>query len=305
MDKILFIDLQNQIWRAFVKFAPHVKHERCFLNTNCDHVDNNAHCQCGSPWSIDPPFCYGDKYSIVFNFFRNLRPIIEDFTPDKCFLILEGHPQFRYDLYADYKANRIIKVASRSDNQLKINEAKTIILALLPHLPLTLAKADKYEADDTIASLCDNMREEDLSVVSSDSDFIQLLQRGYKNIRVYNPIKKMDMEAPAYPYVAWKCLAGDKSDNIPNLLGPKKAIATASDPNLLQKFLQLEENRANFSINRQLIEFRSIPMEEISLQEGQRNWQFLYDAFRQMKFESIIRDPTWKRYINTFECIKY
>ena len=279
MDKILFIDLQNQIWRALIKFGPDIVHQQCFIDKNCDHVNHKPHCKCGSPWDTEQVFCYGDKYSIVFNFFRNLRPQIENFAPDKCFAVLEGHPQFRYDLYANYKANRLIKTASRSNNQLKISEAKEVIMALLPHLPITLAKADKYEADDTIASLCDNLKEEDLSIISGDSDFIQLLQRGYHNIRIYNPIKKVDMEAPQYPYVAWKCLAGDKSDNIPNLLGPKKAVATASNPELLQKFLQIEENRANFSINRQLIEFRSIPMEEIQLQEGQRHWQYLHNAF--------------------------
>jgi 5'-3' exonuclease len=306
MDKVLFIDGDNAIWRANTSFGPPVEHKLCEAHHLCEHASaEKYHCQCNSPYNVEEQFCYGDRYYVVFNFFRNLRPLIEQFSPVKCFFVLEGHPQFRYDLYADYKANRLIKEASRADAKKKMMEGKEMILSLLPHLPLTTARAVHYEADDTIASLCDNMKEEDLVIISGDSDFIQLLQRGYSQIQVYHPIKKIYLEAPTYPYVAWKCLNGDKSDNIPKLLSPKKALATVNDPELFQKFLSVEENRANFSINRQLIEFGKVPEEEIELQEGQRNFQYLFDAFSQMKFGSIIRPGTWDRYVETFNCIKY
>lgn len=295
MDKVLFIDGHNFIWRANITFGGPVKHVPA----------TEGKCVCKAPWNEEEQFCYGDKYGVIYNFFRNLRPIIEQFSPDKCFFVLEGHPQFRYDLYEDYKANRIIKKASRQESQDKFFQNRDVIVSLLPHLPITLARAANYEADDTVASLCENLKTEDLSIVSTDTDYIQLLQRGYPHIRIYNPIKKVDMEAPSYPYVAWKCLAGDKSDNIPALLKPKKALDTINDPELFKSFLETEENRANFNINRQLIEFRSIPEEQIQLQEGERNFQFLIDAFTQMKFESIVRPESWSKYTKTFNCIKY
>jgi 5'-3' exonuclease len=297
MDKVLFIDGHNAIWRGNVSFGPPIAHQ-----PKQDKLDE---CECKSPWDVEGQFCYGQRYGVVFNFFRNLRPLIEDFGPEKCFFVLEGHPQFRYDLYADYKANRLIKKASRAEAQDKMMEAKEIILTLLPHLPLTVVRAARYEADDLVATLCDNMQQEDLTVISSDTDYIQLLQRGYPHMQVYNPIKKLYMEAPGYPYVAWKCLNGDKSDNIPALLKPKKALDTILNPQLFQKFLSLEENRAHFNINRQLIEFQSVPEDDIIWQEGQRNFQFLHDAFKQMKFESIVRSQAWDRYIKTFNCLKY
>jgi 5'-3' exonuclease len=295
MDKILFIDGHNFIWRANITFGGPVKHEPV----------GGEKCSCKSPWNEEENFCYGEKYNVVFNFFRNLRPIIEQFSPEKCFFILEGHPQFRYDLYADYKANRLIKTASRQDDQDRFIKNRDVIVSMLRHLPITQARARAYECDDVVASLCENLREEELTVVSTDTDYIQLLQRGYPSVQIYNPIKKTYMEAPPYPYVAWKCLAGDKSDNIKALLKPKKAIDTISNPQLFQSFLQTEENRANFSINRQLIEFSAVPSEEIELQEGERNFQFLHDAFSQMKFESIVRSDSWKRYVDTFGCIKF
>lgn len=272
MDKVLLIDGMNLIWRACVKF-----------DTSAQDVD--------------------DSIIFTFNFFRNLRPLIADLAPEKCFFVLEGRPQFRYDLFADYKANRIIKEASRKEDNEKLLRAKDMIVPLLQHLPMTMCRAAAYEADDVIGSLCENMKQEELTVISTDTDYIQLLQRGYPNMRVYNPVKKIDMEAPNYPYVAWKCLNGDKSDNIPALLKPKKVAATIGNPALFQKFLSVEENRASFNINRQLIEFRSVPEDEIIIQEGSRNFDLLKREFVRMKFASILK--SWDKYCKSFDCIKY
>ena len=274
MDKVLLIDAHNAIWRACVKFG-----------------------------AVQPDV--PDEVIFTFNFFRNLKPIIADIEPVKCFFVLEGHPQFRYDLFSDYKANRLIKQASRQESNDRFLKTRDIIIPLMQHLPITVCRAANYEADDVIATLCENMREEDLTILSNDSDYIQLLQKGYRHLRIYNPIKKVDMEAPPYPYVAWKCLNGDKSDNIPALLKPKKALATVTDPALFQKFMEVEENRANFSVNRQLIEFHSVPEEEIDMKEGQKNFSALKAAFTEMKFESIINDQSWQKYCQAFDCLKY
>jgi 5'-3' exonuclease len=295
VDKVLFIDAHNAMWRACVSFGPPVAHME---------VDSGK-CQCKSPWNSEEQFCYGEKYGYVYNFFRNLRPLIEQFSPDKCFFVLEGHPQFRYDLFGDYKANRIIKQASRQEANSKFLEAKDIIVSLIQHLPITMCRASNYEADDVIGALCDNMKEESLTVISNDSDYIQLLQRGYPDMSIYNPIKKVPMEAPDYPYVAWKCLNGDKSDNIPALLKPKKALDTITNVELFDKFMSIEENRANFQVNRQLIEFHVVPEEEIILQDGARNFAFLQQAFDQMKFVSITNEKSWDKYYQTFNCLKY
>lgn len=275
MDKILFIDAHNSMWRACVKFG-----------------------------AVQPDT--PDEVIFTFNFFRNLRPLIEDFAPDKCFFVLEGHPQFRYDLFTDYKANRLVKNAeARKESNERFLKTKDIILPLMRFLPIATCRAANYEADDVVATLCENLKDEDLTVLSNDSDYIQLLQRGYQNMAIYNPIKKEFMEAPEYPYVAWKCMNGDKSDNIPALLKPKKALEAATNPDKFAAFMSVEENRANFQVNRQLIEFRSVPEEEIAIQEGTRQFDLLKQAFAEMKFESIINDKSWDKYCKTFDCLRY
>lgn len=308
MDKVLLIDLHNAIWRANVRFGPSVPHQLCQSCISDHYQDKHPttiHCQCGSPWHEEENFCYGDKYLIVYNFFRNLRPIIELFSPDKCFCVQEGHPQFRYDLYSEYKANRIIKLASRQEAQNLVMESRDIILPLLQYLPITLCRAAKYEADDTIGTLCENMKEEDLTVLSADTDYIQLLQRGYSNIKIYNPIKKEYMASTKEFYIALKSLRGDKSDNIKRLVSDKKAISFCENPSLLEKFLSIEENRANFSINKRLVEFASVPEEELEIIEGSKNFILLREEFSKMKFESIINQKSWEKYCKTFDCLKY
>lgn len=268
MDKILFYDMHNAIWRAYVGF----KDEK-----------------------------YSEENVIIFNFFRNLRPLVEMFKPDKMFCVWEGSPKFRYELYSDYKANRI-KTASRITHQELFQKVKPKIKDILFNFPITFARAEEYEADDVIATLCEQLKEEDLTIISSDSDFIQLLQKGY-NIDLYNPIKKQFVEAPEYPYVVWKSLNGDKSDNINKIVSPKKALDLVNNPNKLSEFLDLEENRANFSINYNLINFATIQDKDLIIENGLDDFDKVKEKFQDLQFDSILK--SWNNYRNTFRCLKF
>jgi len=241
----------------------------------------------------------------VYNFFRNLRATIGEFEPIKCFAALEGHPQFRYDLYAGYKANRIIKMASPNEAHERFNKNQPIVLDLLKHLPITLIKAANYEADDTVATLAENLKDEDVTIISGDTDYIQLLQKGFKSLKVYSPIKKEYMKAPDCHFLAWKALTGDKSDNIPRLVGEKAAQKLLTNPDRFKKWLSTEENRANFNINMQLIEFRKVPDDDLLIEDGQTNFDILKSEFTRMEFNSIVNDRAWKKFCKTFDCLEY
>jgi len=312
MDKITLIDFHNMLWRCSIGFGPPIKHiicteEMCTDNGKYDvkHKRDDVHCICGAKWDVDDQKCYGEKYIFIFNFFRNLRPLIEITEPHKIMIVGEGRPQFRYDLYPEYKANRIVKLGVKQESKDRFDLAKDEIMRLLQYLPITIAHAAAYEADDTIGTLCENMKDEDIVVISADSDFIQLLQRGYKNITIYNPIKKETMEAPQYNYLVWKILNGDKSDGIKGILKPKKALATVNDPELFRQLMSGEEFRSLFSINKKLIEFHIVPEEEIIIREGVRNFDALKKEFERMDFQSIINDKSWEKYVKTFDYVRY
>jgi|ERR1700722_16346804 len=307
MDRVLLIDGLNQIYRACVSFGPTKHHIQCNLSEEnaCLHKANGSHCMCNAKWNVEEQWCYGDKFSFIFNFFRNIRPLVEAGSPDKIFFVLEGHPQFRYDLFPEYKGNRIIKLGSKQDAKDKFNIVKNEIIRLLQYLPITIARAEHYEADDLISTLVDNMKEEDLTIITNDNDYVQLLQRNYKHITIFNPIKKEIMESPKWNFIPFKALVGDKSDNLPRLVSDKKAAKYMSDPDAFQIFMANNEHRSKFHINRELIEFRNVPEEEIILKDGQRNFVELKKEFIRMDFQSIVNESSWQKYIDTFSCVKY
>lgn len=271
MDKVLIIDGHNAMWRAKFAFKPSDK---------------------------------DSEYVMIYSFFRNLRPIIEKFSPSKVFFVLEGHPQFRYDIYSEYKANRI-KTASKQEQNADFHKNKHVIVDLLKLLPITICKTAHYECDDLIHTLCLDLKDEEIVVLSNDSDYIQLLQNNYKSISVYNPVKKVFMQAPEYPYVVWKSLAGDTSDNIPGMVSDKKADMLCRSPNQLREYLSHEETRANFYINLELIKFRTVPSEEIEFFDSNVNYSKLREEFIRMGFNTIADDKYWLKYISTFDCIKF
>ncbi len=245
------------------------------------------------------------EYVMIYNFFRNLRPLVEMFSPSKVFLVSEGHPKHRYELYSEYKANRIVKIASKQEVYDKFHLNKKEIIRLCKYLPLTLCKAEDYEADDVVASLVNNLKDENVIVISNDSDYIQLLQMGYKKLKIYNPMRKQFQQAPDYHYLAWKSLRGDSSDNIPALMSDAKAEKLVKSAVSLQEWLKIEENRARFSLNRQLIELVMVPEDQILMEEGEKKFPLLRGEFEKMNFKSFENDKTWNKFCQTFNCIKF
>jgi 5'-3' exonuclease len=272
-DTIMLIDGHNMLWRANMSWGKD-------KNDKSNHV-------------------------MIYNFFRNLRPLVEQFSPTKIFFVMEGHPKHRHEIYSEYKANRIIKTASKQETHDKFHLDKKEIIRLLKYLPVTICKAGNYEADDVIATLAENLKEENVIIISNDTDYIQLLQKGFSSIKIYNPVRKSFVEAPSYLYLAWKSLRGDPSDNIPGLMSDAKAEKLVKTPSLLREWMELEENRANFSINRSLIEFAKVPEEEILIEEGHANFNSLKEEFIKMEFLSLIKDSTWNKFCQTFNCLKF
>ena len=241
------------------------------------------------------------EYVLVYNFFRNLRATVAQFSPNKVFLCNESGTNFRYKLYPEYKANRIVKTGEQQTKKEDFDSKRDLILDLVSYLPIFLAKADGFEADDVVATLVENLKDENTILVSGDTDFIQLLQKGYKNFKLYNPFKKVFVETPEEHYLVKKCLVGDKSDNIPGLLGPKTAEKTMADVDKLKEFFSSEENQANFNLNKELIELRIIDDDKLLITEYNTNYAALKEEFVRMEFHSLLDDKSWKKFCDTFK----
>ena len=244
------------------------------------------------------------EFSVVFNFFRGIRPIVEKFNPDKVYFVIEGNPKHRVILLKDYKGNRPEQTKSF------LRQKGIIIDTVRDHFPFTVAVHPDFECDDVIAELVKHHASvgHSCTIVSSDTDFIQLYDIFGKNVEIYNPIKKSIVERPGYDYLTWKSLRGDKSDNISGIpgIGDKRAAALVSNSKKLRDLLRDDIKYSIFERNMELIEFKPIDggVSSISMSRDTANWFAIKSLFELLGFKTIVSDKTWKKYTNTFNCLK-
>lgn len=270
--RILYFDGMNAMWRANIKFGAS-KNDK------------------------------DDSYAMTYNFIRNMKATVEQFKPDKIYFVLEGKPEFRYNLLSSYKANRIVKTAAQQEVRDLFRENKYKIYELLEFLPMTVISHADYECDDVINTLVKKHKEHENIVISNDSDYIQLLQVNGLNVQIYNPFSKKFMEAPPYDYVQFKALKGDSSDNIPGIMGPKKAEKTLAKENFVDE-LSLEDI-AIYQRNMVLISFVTIKSDNMTeenkwkVKENQFNQDSLMKKFSELEFNSLME----QKYFDKFKSV--
>lgn len=248
---------------------------------------------------------------VLFNFFRQFKALIDEFKPNRVYVVLEGRPVKRYEALTEYKANRIVQEDDPKYKELqKFYVQKDIVVDLLSRcFPVSVVRHPRHEADDTIANLVRaSSSTADWVIASSDSDFIQLLETN-PNVRLYNPVRKEFVSAPEnYPYVVWKALRGDATDNIPGIpgCGDKTAAKIASDQNLLQEFVTRPEVKPIFARNYDLIRFAEWSDEEklqMTSSSPSRDWQSVKEVFDGYGFSSLTKDPSWEKFVASFEIL--
>ena len=242
-----------------------------------------------------------DDNPIVFNFFRSLRATIDKFKPDVAYFVLEGRPIQRLETMAEYKGNR-----EHHDRDDFIRQRRLIISLLKEKFPIHVVRHPHYECDDVLAALARvTHADDDVIVVSSDTDFYQLLS-GDKSIELYNPVKKEFVDLPEFDYVSWKALRGDSSDNIPGIrgIGDKRARDLVDNPEALKSFLEQKNHLEVFQRNVDMIRFHELNPAEMS--ELERNvpssdWSGVKQLFDDMKFFAITNVKSWSKFTSTFD----
>ena len=173
-------------------------------------------------------------------FLRSLAYAIREVNPTRVIIVYDGQggSQRRRKIHPEYKANRkpgkritrwdAFKNATEEKDAMKIQFSR--LIEYLDFLPINVISIDKIEADDTIAYIAHTLLDEDVTILSADQDFLQLVN---ERITVWSPTKKKfytprmveaDYGVPAHNFLMYKVLMGDKSDNIEGVkgLGPKK-----------------------------------------------------------------------------------
>ena len=170
----------------------------------------------------------GTPVNAIYGFCQMVGKLVRESVGDHLAVALDSRGAgFRHDLYPDYKANRVEPPAELVPQFGLMREA-------LRAFGLPGLEVPGFEADDIIATLTRQARQDGIAVtiISSDKDMMQLVQDDA--VSMWDPIRNRRIDeaavrekfgvAPAQ-VIDVQALAGDSSDNIPGVtkIGPKTA----------------------------------------------------------------------------------
>jgi len=242
------------------------------------------------------------EHGCTFAALRSVRSLVERFKPDVAYFVLEGKPRRRIAASeGTYKAQR----SSMDDSFWK--QKQQITDTISRHLPVIVTRHADYEADDVIAHLAEKHHCNDrVTVISTDTDFTQLLRVDDRRITLYSPIKDIYVEAPPYDYVRWKSLRGDGADNIPGIpgIGDKRATILMTEEGALEAFFKKKpETRAIFEHNLSMIGFEDLTetWSETTFSEPARKNDELREQLRDLDINKITDDKSWPKWVGSFD----
>jgi DNA polymerase-1 len=163
----------------------------------------------------------GTPVNAVLGFTNMLVKLITDMhVPNIAVIFDAARKNFRYDIYADYKANR-------SETPPELIPQFPLIREAVEAFNIPAIELEGFEADDLIATYAKlaHAKGRPVTIVSSDKDLMQLLRDG---VRMFDPMKYKymgDEEVMAKfgvtpdKVVDVQALAGDSTDNVPGVPG--------------------------------------------------------------------------------------
>tara|TARA_B110000858_G_C17794417_1_gene471605 strand:+ start:655 stop:1644 length:990 start_codon:yes stop_codon:yes gene_type:complete len=171
--------------------------------------------------------------------FNSIKKCWRDFSGDHVVMCLEGR-SWRKDFYTPYKANRKVTMNKRSvreqeDDELFFESYDETVKFLDSRTNVSVIQQPTAEADDLIATWIQEHPEDNHVIISTDSDFYQLLApnvtqyngttdqivslEGFKNAKTGEWVidkKTQEVKTPIDPeWVLFeKCVRGDSADNV-------------------------------------------------------------------------------------------
>ena len=245
----------------------------------------------------------------AYGFTNILLRVIREKSPEFLAVAFDAKgPNFRHEMYSDYKANR---PPMPDDLAVQIPYIKKIVEA---HNILTMEEQG-VEADDLIASAARKLAAAGYKVVvvSGDKDLLQLVG---DDITFWEPMKDVVMDSEGvkkkynvYPdrLLDFFALMGDKSDNIPGVpgIGPKSAEKLINEfgslENLYENFdsikkSKMKENLAihkdDAFLSRELIDLKEdldIPLDEKDYRLPGPDTDKLKELYTELEFTRLLK----------------
>ena len=173
-----------------------------------------------------------------YDYVRTVESLAKSYNAGNIIITADGGSTYRKDILPTYKANRKEKYAEQTPQEEKefamfMAEFSNTLTLLKEKYPVFQFKG--VEADDIAAYISmnlDNYGLEECWMISSDKDWDLLINDRVsrfstvtrKETTVHNWDEHYDFEIP--DYITFKCLTGDKGDNVPGIpgIGPKRAV---------------------------------------------------------------------------------
>lgn len=193
--------------------------------------------------------------------FNSIRKAWRDFDGDHVVFCLEGR-SWRKDHYEPYKKNRKAIANKRTPKEIEDDEIffesyNAMVDYFRDKTNASVLQCGIAEADDLIATWIQSHPDDDHVIVSTDSDFLQLLApnvrqyngtteqiislEGYTDAKSGKPvIDKSTGQAKTVPDPEWllfeKCIRGDTSDNIFSAYPGARKKGTKNKTGMLEAF---------------------------------------------------------------------
>lgn len=182
----------------------------------------------------------GVATNAVYGFSTMLNRALEIFEPTHILIAFDtGAKTFRHEMFPEYKGTR-----KEVDEDLVSQFA--LVRELIDALPIHRFELEGYEADDIIGTLAKDFPNDQVDVLTSDRDFLQviddnvnvlLMKKGLTDIVTMNKETLMEeMGIIPSQVIDMKALMGDASDNIPGV--PSVGEKTAKK--LIDKYQNLD-----------------------------------------------------------------
>jgi|TARA_B100001093_G_scaffold510984_1_gene577933 5'-3' exonuclease len=210
----------------------------------------------GGKGSIDMKI--GMAMHIMFN---SINKCWREFDGNHIVLCLEGR-SWRKDFYTPYKANRRVVMDSRSvreqeDDELYFEAYDDMVKFFAEKTNVSVVRCEQAEADDMIATWIQQHPDDNHYIISTDSDFYQLLApnvtqyngttdqvvtlEGWKDLKTGEDVIDKKTQAPKKaidPQFALfeKCVRGDSSDNVFSAYPGARMKGTKNKTGIMEAF---------------------------------------------------------------------
>jgi len=170
-----------------------------------------------------------------YDYIRTIESLAKSYNAGTIIVCADGGSSYRKEIYPEYKANRKERYAEQTEQEAK--EFEMFMAEFADTLTLIKEKYPVFhfrgvEADDIAAYITKNFDFDDCWLISSDKDWDLLINDKVsrfstvtrKETTVHNWDEHYDFEIE--DYITFKCLTGDKGDNVPGVpgVGPKRAV---------------------------------------------------------------------------------